>query len=42
LNLAHLHLVLNHWPIIGTYVGLALMLVSLFSRSRDVKQVTYA
>ena len=42
MNLAHLHLLLNHWPIIGTYIGLALVLVSLFSRSNDIKQVTYA
>lgn len=42
MNLAHLHLLLNHWPIIGTYVGLALALVALFSRSNDIKQVTYA
>ena len=42
MNLAHLHLLLNHWPIIGTYVGVALILVSLFWRSNDIRQVSHA
>jgi hypothetical protein len=29
MNLAHLHLVLNHFPIIGTVIGLGLLVVSL-------------
>lgn len=41
MNLAHLHLLLNHWPIIGTYIGVALLLVSAFARSNDIKQVSY-
>jgi hypothetical protein len=41
LNLAHLHLLLNHWPIIGTFIGLALLLVSVFAHSNDIKHVSY-
>jgi hypothetical protein len=41
LNLAHLHLLLNHWPIIGTFIGLALLLVSVAAHSDDIKHVTY-
>lgn len=41
MNLAHLHLLLNHWPIIGTYIGVALILVSLAARSNDVKQAAH-
>jgi uncharacterized membrane protein len=32
-NLAHLHLLLNHFPIIGTIVGLGLFLVSLVGKN---------
>jgi uncharacterized membrane protein len=38
LNLAHLHLVLNHFPIIGTIVGLGLFLGSLFGENHDLKK----
>ena len=41
MNLAHLHLLLNHWPIIGTFIGLALLLVSVFAHSNDIKHVSY-
>ena len=41
MNLAHLHLVLNHWPIIGTFIGVALLLVAVFARSNDIKHVSY-
>jgi hypothetical protein len=41
LNLAHLHLVLNHWPIIGTFIGLALLLVAVFAHSNDIKHAGY-
>jgi hypothetical protein len=33
---------LNHWPIIGTYIGVALILVALVARSNDVKQAAHA
>jgi len=32
---------LNHWPIIGTFVGVALLLVSVLARSNDIKHVSY-
>jgi hypothetical protein len=41
LNLAHLHLLLNHWPIIGTYIGVALLFVAVVARSNDIKHVSY-
>jgi uncharacterized membrane protein len=37
-NLAHLHLLLNHFPIIGTIVGLGLFLISLFGKNDDLKR----
>jgi hypothetical protein len=42
LNLPHLHLLLNHWPIIGTFIGLGLLAIALIARSTDVKQGSYA
>jgi uncharacterized membrane protein len=38
MNLAHLHLLLNHFPIIGTMVGLGLFLVSLVGKNDDLKR----
>ena len=40
--LAHLHLLLNHWPIIGTVIGLGLFFVSLVVHSDDLKQASLA
>ena len=40
LNLAHQHLLLNHWPIIGTFMGLGLFLVALAARQDDLKKVS--
>jgi uncharacterized membrane protein len=37
-NLAHLHLLLNHFPIIGTIVGLGLFLFSLVGKNDDLKR----
>lgn len=42
MNLAHIHLLLNHWPIIGAFVGLGLFLVSLVTNSDDLKQTSLA
>ena len=42
MNLAHLHLLLNHWPIIGTFIATGLLLVALLGKSDDLKQVTLA
>jgi uncharacterized membrane protein len=38
MNLAHLHLLLNHFPVIGTIIGLGLFLVALVSKSDDLKR----
>ena len=37
---AHLHLLLNHWPIIGSYVGLGLLLVSIIARQDQLQQAS--
>ena len=42
MNLAHLHLLLNHWPIIGTFIAVGMFLVALVARSDDLKQATLA
>ena len=42
MNLPHLHLLLNHWPIIGTFIAFGLFLVALTARSDDLKQATLA
>jgi hypothetical protein len=38
LNLAHVHLLLNHLPIIGTFIAFVLFLVSLIGKSNHLKQ----
>ena len=40
MNLAHLHLLLNHFPIIGTLVGLGLFLISLTGRNEDLRRAS--
>ena len=42
MNLVHIHLLLNHWPIIGAFVGLGLFLVALAANSDDLKQTSLA
>jgi len=37
-NQAHLHLLLNHFPIIGTMVGLGLFLISFAGKNDDLKR----
>jgi hypothetical protein len=39
--LPHLHLSLNHWPIIGSFVALGLFLVSLIANNDDLKEASY-
>src|SRR5437762_233448 len=39
---AHFHLLLNHWPIIGTFIGLCLFVVSLIANQDDLKQTSLA
>jgi uncharacterized membrane protein len=38
MNFAHLHLLLNHFPIIGTMVGLALFLISFCGKNNDLRR----
>jgi hypothetical protein len=40
MNLAHLHLLLNHFPTIGFGIGLALFLVAIFSKSDELKRAS--
>lgn len=42
MNLPHLHLLLNHWPIIGAFIAFGLFVLALVMRSNDVKQVSLA
>jgi uncharacterized membrane protein len=39
-NLAHTHLLLNHFPTIGTIIGLGLFLVSLVLKSNELKRAS--
>lgn len=36
----YLHLALNHVPVIGTFLGLLLLLVAFFRKSEELKKVT--
>jgi len=38
MNLAHVHLLLNHFPVIGTLMGLGLFLGSIVGKSEDLKR----
>lgn len=38
---AHLHLVVNHFPIIGTILGFGILLAGIFLKNNTVKNVTY-
>ena len=40
MNLAHLHLLLNHFPIIGTLIGLGLFAVSFLGKNDDLKRAS--
>ena len=39
-NLVHLHLLLNHWPIIGTFIAVGMYLVALLAKSYDLTKAT--
>ena len=42
MNLAHLHLLLNHFPIIGTIVGFGLFLISFVGKkNQDLRRASY-
>jgi hypothetical protein len=40
-NLAHVHLLVNHFPIIGFAVGLALLVVSFAIKNFELKRISY-
>jgi hypothetical protein len=40
MNFAHLHLLLNHFPIIGTLVGLGLFLISMVGDNEDLRRAS--
>lgn len=42
MNLAHIHLLLNHWPVLGSFIALALFVLALIAKSDDLKQVSLA
>src|SRR5688572_29885606 len=40
MNLAHLHLLLNHFPTIGTMIAISLFIGALLRRNEDLKGVS--
>jgi hypothetical protein len=40
MNFADIHLLLNHFPIIGTLVGLGLLLISLVGKNQDLRRAS--
>jgi uncharacterized membrane protein len=40
-NLAHLHLLLNHFPTVGLAIALGLLLASLLKKSADLQQASF-
>jgi uncharacterized membrane protein len=40
-NLAHLHLLLNHFPTVGLGIALGLLLAALLKKSEDLKQASF-
>ena len=41
MNEAHLHMVVNHFPIIGTIFGLGILIVGMILKNNSVKTVAY-
>lgn len=40
MSLTHLHLLLNHFPVIGTVIGIALLAVALLRRSSELGKIS--
>jgi uncharacterized membrane protein len=40
-NYEHLHLLLNHFPIIGSFIALGLFLASFFGKNQDLRRASY-
>src|SRR5579862_9286691 len=41
MNLAHVHLLLNHFPTVGFGVALGLFVFALFSKSEELKRTSF-
>ena len=41
MNDAHLHMVVNHFPIIGTIFGLGILIAGIFFKNSVIKNVAY-
>ena len=41
MNDAHLHMVVNHFPIIGTIFGLGILITGIFMKHTVIKNVAY-
>ena len=41
MNEAHLHMVVNHFPIIGTILGLGILIVGIIQKNKAVKNTAY-
>ena len=42
MNMAHIHLLLNHFPIIGTLIAIGLLLIGMVAKSNDLKRASLA
>jgi uncharacterized membrane protein len=42
MNDAHLHMVVNHFPIIGTIFGFGILIVGLFLKNKTLQNTSYA
>ena len=40
MNWAHMHLMINHFPVIGLVFGLALLLIAVIKKSDDLKKIS--
>ena len=41
MNDAHLHLVVNHFPIIGTFFGIGILIAGIFFKNNSIKNTAY-
>lgn len=41
MNFAHLHLLLNHFPVIGMLIGVALFLISFIGKNADLRRASF-
>ncbi|MDI1317525.1 hypothetical protein [Flavobacterium sp.] len=41
MNDAHLHMIFNHFPIIGTIFGLGILLTGILTKNNSIKNVSY-